>query len=75
MSPAIYDNGTHYATNQRLALEVLKEISDSDDVLEVTGEYTGGLGGYALSHEHGMHEKRQYVSHSSISARPSANRT
>lgn len=45
MSPAIYDNGTHYVTNQKLSLEVLKEISDSDDVLEVTGEYTGGLGG------------------------------
>ena len=25
MSPAIYDNGTHYATNQKLTLEVLKE--------------------------------------------------
>ncbi len=61
MSPAIYDNGTHYATNQKLTLEMLKEISDSDDVLEVTGEYTGGLGSYAVSHEHGIHEKRHYV--------------
>ena len=61
MSPAIYDNGTHYATNQKLTLEMLKEISDSDDVIEVTGEYTGGLGGYAVSHEHGIHEKRKYA--------------
>lgn len=52
MSPAIYDNGTHYVTNQRLTLEALKEISDHDDVLEVTGEYTGGIGGYGASHEH-----------------------
>jgi hypothetical protein len=53
MSPAIYDNGTHYATNQKLTLDILKEISDSDDVIEVTGEYTGGLGSWGASHEHG----------------------
>jgi hypothetical protein len=58
MSPAIYDDGTHYVTNQKLSLEVLKEISDSNDVLEVTGEYTGGLGGYGASHEHGSRRKR-----------------
>ncbi len=52
MSPAIYDNGTHYVTNQKLTLDILKEISDSEDVLEVTGEYTGGLGGYGASHDH-----------------------
>ena len=46
MSPAIYDKGTHYVTNQELTLDMLKEISDSEDVIEVTGEYTGGLGGY-----------------------------
>jgi hypothetical protein len=59
MSPAIYDDGTHYVTNQKLSLEVLEEISDSDDVLEVTGEYTGGLGGYGASHEHGDHKRRR----------------
>lgn len=52
MSPAIYDNGTHYVTNQKLTLEVLKEISDSDDVLEIKGEYTGRLGAYGSLHEH-----------------------
>jgi hypothetical protein len=55
MCPAIYDNGTHYATNQKLTIEILKEISDSDDVLEVTGEFTGGLGSYGASHEHRNH--------------------
>ena len=44
MMPAIYDNGTHYVTNQILTLEMLKEISDSDDVLEVRGSYCGGIG-------------------------------
>lgn len=55
MCPAIYDRGTHYATNQKLTIEVLKEISDSDDVLEITGEYTGGLGSYGASYEHRSH--------------------
>jgi hypothetical protein len=52
MVPAIYDKGTHYVTNQRLTLEMLKEISDDENVLEVTGEYTGGIGGWGASHEH-----------------------
>jgi hypothetical protein len=58
MSPAIYDNGTHYVTNQRLTLEMLKEISDSEEVIEVTGDYTGGLGSYGASHERTSHEDR-----------------
>jgi hypothetical protein len=58
MSPAIYDNGTHYVTNQKLTLDILKEISDSEDVLEVTGEYTGGLGSYGASHEHDHRRRR-----------------
>src|ERR687892_320584 len=61
MSPAIYDNGTHYVTNQELTLDILKEISDSEDVIEVTGEYTGGLGGYGASHEHSPYDKRRMI--------------
>jgi hypothetical protein len=30
MVPAIYENGTHYVTNHKLTLEMLKEISDSE---------------------------------------------
>ena len=41
MLPAVYDKGTHYVTNQKLTLEVLKEISDSEDVVQVSSEYTG----------------------------------
>ena len=51
MLPAIYDNGTHYVTNQRLTLEILREICASEDVLEVTGDYTGTLTGRGASHE------------------------
>jgi hypothetical protein len=52
MVPAIYDKGTHYVTNHRLTLEKVKEISDSQDVIEVTSEYTGGITGRGASHEH-----------------------
>jgi hypothetical protein len=55
MVPAIYDNGTHYVTNQKLTIDMLKEISDSNDVLEVSGEYTGGVGGLGASHEQRNH--------------------
>jgi hypothetical protein len=51
MMPAIYDSGTHYVINQRLTLEKLKEISDSADVIEVTGDYTGTLTGLGASHD------------------------
>ena len=55
MVAAVYDHGTHYVTNQKLTLEVLKEISNSEDVLEVADEYTGGIGGWGPSHEHAGH--------------------
>jgi hypothetical protein len=47
----MYGNRTHYVTYQKLTLEMLKQISDSKDVLEVIGEYTGGIGGWGPSHE------------------------
>ena len=52
MVPAIYDKGTHYVTNHKLTLEILKEISDSDDVLEVAGDYTGDITARGSSHVH-----------------------
>jgi hypothetical protein len=52
MISAIYDKGTHYVTNHRLTSEMLEEICKDEDVLEVTGEYTGGIGGWGASHEH-----------------------
>jgi hypothetical protein len=39
MSLSIYDKGTHYVTNQRLRLEILKDISDCEDVLEIAGDH------------------------------------
>jgi hypothetical protein len=52
MVPSIHDKGTHYVTNQRLSLERLKEICNDDNVIEVTGDYTGTLTGRGASHEH-----------------------
>jgi len=52
MVPAIYDNGTHFVTNHKLTFEMLKEISDSDDVLEVAGDYTGNITARGSSHVH-----------------------
>src|SRR5215208_5308770 len=51
MMPAIYDHGTHFVTEQKIRLEILKEISDSDDVMEVTGEYTGSFASNGPMHE------------------------
>jgi hypothetical protein len=52
MSPAIYDNITHFVITQKLTMEKLKEISEFDEALEITGKYIGGLGGgYGSSHE------------------------
>jgi hypothetical protein len=51
MMPAIYDHGTHFVTDQRLTLEILKEISDSDDVIEVTGEYSDSFASNGPTHE------------------------
>ena len=52
MVPSIYDNNTHYATNHRVNLELLEELSRPDDVLYITGEYTGGLTAVGASHEY-----------------------
>jgi hypothetical protein len=51
MMPSIHDNGTHYVTNQILTLEMLKEICDSDDVVDVRGSYCGGAGMRAAHYE------------------------
>ena len=53
MMPAVYDKGTHYVTNQKLTLQILKEISDCKDVLEITGEYSGSCGSIDPVHERG----------------------
>ena len=55
MVPAIYENGTLFVANHKLTLEMLKEISNSDDVLEVAGEYTGNITSRGSSHVHSDH--------------------
>jgi hypothetical protein len=45
--PAIYDKGTHYVTNMRLTLDILKRL----DKFEFVEEITGTLTGLGASHE------------------------
>jgi hypothetical protein len=52
--PAIYDKSTHYVTNMRLTLDILKRLNDFDFVEEITGDYSGTLTGIGASHEHRM---------------------
>jgi hypothetical protein len=35
--PAIYDKGTHYVTNMRLTLDILKRLNEFEFVEEITG--------------------------------------
>ena len=49
--PAIYDKGTHYVTNMRLTLDILKRLNDFEFVEQITGDYTGTLTGMGASHE------------------------
>jgi hypothetical protein len=50
--PSLLDNGTHYVTTQHLTLEILKEISGSEDVVDIRGSYCGGIGIQASYYEH-----------------------
>ena len=43
--PSIHDKGTHYSTNHRLTLELLYELSEPEDVVGITGYYTGNFAG------------------------------
>ena len=53
--PAIYDKGTHYATNMRLTLDILKRLDEFEFVEEITGDYTGTLTALGASHEPRSH--------------------
>ena len=66
--PTVFDKGTHYVTNQRLTLEMLKEISDAEEVLDVTGDYTGSIGGWGASHEQRHKEYNKTIRPSSSTA-------
>ncbi len=52
LNSPIYYNGTHYVATNRPTSEMLEQICIDDDVLEVTGEYTGGIGGFGASREY-----------------------
>ena len=39
--PSIHDGGTHVVSNHKVTLDLLKFISANEDVLEITGDYSG----------------------------------
>ena len=51
--PAIYDNGTHYVSTQRMTMDMLKKLNDIDYVVEVMGDYTGGASSTGPRHDKG----------------------
>ncbi len=57
MVPSIHDNGTHYVVNQRLTLEFLKDLSNSEDVIDIAGDFTGGVTGRGASRESREHKQ------------------
>jgi hypothetical protein len=54
--PSDITNGDHFVTEQKLTLEIFEEISNSDDVIEVTGEYSSSFASYGLMHKHHLIE-------------------
>ena len=54
--PAIYDKGTHYVTNMRSTLDILKRLNDFEFVEEITGDYSCTLTGIGASHEPREHK-------------------
>jgi hypothetical protein len=45
MNPAMYDDNSHCVITQKLTMGKLKELSELNDVLEITGKYIGGMRG------------------------------
>ena len=50
MAPSIHDHGTHYVTNHRLTLELLNELAEPEDVVGITGYYSGNLSGVGATY-------------------------
>jgi len=50
--PSIHDEGTHIVANHKVTLDLVKFISENEDVLEITGDYSGGAASIGARHEH-----------------------
>jgi hypothetical protein len=51
--PSIHDNGKHYVVTHKITLETLEAIQKYQDVLEITGEYSGGAASRGAAHDLG----------------------
>ena len=50
--PSIHDGRTHVVSNHKVTLDLLKFISANEDVLEMTGDYSGGSAFIGARNEH-----------------------
>ena len=50
--PSTRDGGTQVVSNHKVTLDLLKFISANEDVLEMTGDYSGGSTSIGARHEH-----------------------
>ena len=50
--PSIRDGGTHVVSNHKATLDLLQYISANEDVLEMTGDYSGGSASIGARHEY-----------------------
>jgi hypothetical protein len=51
-TPSIHDGGTHIVATHKVTLDFLKFISENEDVLEITGDYSGAAASIGPRHEH-----------------------
>ena len=49
--PSIHDSGTHFVVTHKITLETLEKVQRYPDVLEITGEYSGGSASRGASHD------------------------
>ena len=50
--PSIHNGGTHIVATHKVTLDLLKFISENEDVLESTGDSPGGAPSIGARHEH-----------------------
>jgi hypothetical protein len=50
--PSFHDAGTHIVVNHKVSLDFLKFISENENVIEITGDYSGGSASIGARHEH-----------------------
>lgn len=66
MNPRMYDNNTHCVITQKLTMDILQELSDLNEVVEITGKYIGSLEGYETFPEQRHQNESEEKHHGSL---------